>query len=78
MPSLMDQTETCIGHSKFGLVGVPCGHNHSSGHWCLFDLTYPSRLCASYPKCRKRLRKRPTHNIPGRLYIYEDIVVVRW
>lgn len=72
----MDRQETCANLDKHGnLEGIPCGHYHWVGHVCLFDLTYPTWRCTSYPKCKKRLKKRPKRNIPGKLYVYEDIVI---
>jgi hypothetical protein len=75
----MDRQETCVEiDDKTGhLIGVPCGHWHEE-HVCLFDMTTTQRLCAAYPKCKRRLKRRPQANIPGRLYIYYDLVVVRW
>jgi hypothetical protein len=77
MPTLMDQQEVCVGYLKDGtIIGWPCKDIHRY-HVCLFDLITTQRLCAAYPKCRKRLRARP-RAVPGRVYIYLDLVAVRW
>jgi hypothetical protein len=75
----MDRQKTCVGvDEKTGhLIGIDCGKFHYE-HVCLFDLTQPHRLCAAYPKCRKRLRKRPRANIPGRVWICYELIAIRW
>lgn len=75
----MDRLTTCAGvDEKSGhIIGIDCGKYHYE-HVCLFDLTTPHRLCAAYPKCRKRLRKRPRAQVKGRVWIYGYLVVIRW
>jgi hypothetical protein len=77
--SWMDRTETCGGiDEKTGhIIGQPCGRYHLE-HTCLFDLTTKHRRCAAWPRCNLRLKRRPDRSIPGRVWVYYDLVVIRW
>ena len=77
--TLLDRMQLCCGiDEKTGhIISQPCGRYHEE-HTCLFDLTTKHWLCAAYPACRLRLRRRPDRPIPGRVFIYYDLVVIRW
>lgn len=75
----MDRVKTCaVVDEKSGhIIGIDCGHYHDE-HVCLFDITTTHRLCADYPKCKNRLRKIPRRQVSGRVWIYDNLVAIRW